>query len=196
MRDGFHAGVGAKAWRGDADRGVAGKGGRIRGYYDLSANEGIAQLNSHIDLLVNEMIDLRVVGHHRPTVTRLSVFPCPPGCAMNSCRLRRGRDRGAAWDPWRRSRQLCHASRSAPHLAVMRPSPTGTPSEPIIAAVCAEAADQDPNLLTLEDGSVLLTSFSWNPMRGTSLTGLGVRGVEGVGRLHAHRFAPGCHVTP
>ena len=36
---------------------LVGKAGRIRGYYDLSANEGIAQLNSHIDPLVNETID-------------------------------------------------------------------------------------------------------------------------------------------
>ena len=74
----------------------------------------------------------------------------------------------------------------------MRLSPTGHPvSEPIIAAVCAEAADQDPNLLTLEDGSVLLTSFSWNPMCAgdLALPGFGVRGVEGVGRLHAYWFA-------
>ena len=78
------------------------------------------------------------------------------------------------------------------HLAVMRLSPTGHPvSEPIIAAVCAEAADQDPNLLALEDGSVLLTSFSWNPMCAgdLALPGFGVRGVEGVGRLHAYWFA-------
>ena len=39
------------AWCWWVRRGVFG------GYYDLSANEGIAQLNSHIDLLVNETID-------------------------------------------------------------------------------------------------------------------------------------------
>jgi protein SCO1/2 len=61
MRDGFMLGVregqnGLAAAH--ADRVVlVGKAGRIRGYYDLSANEGIAQLNSHIDLLVNETID-------------------------------------------------------------------------------------------------------------------------------------------
>ena len=58
MRDGFLLGVregtGGLA-AAHADRVVlVGKGGNIRGYYDLSANEGIAQLNGHIDLLAKE----------------------------------------------------------------------------------------------------------------------------------------------
>ena len=62
MRDGFKLGVrdgqnGLAAAH--ADRLVlVGKAGRIRGYYDLNGNEGIAQLNAHIDLLVKEKLDL------------------------------------------------------------------------------------------------------------------------------------------
>lgn len=61
MRDGFLLGVR------DGDNGLAaahadrvvlvGKAGQIRGYYDLNTNEGIAQLNSHIDLLAKEKIE-------------------------------------------------------------------------------------------------------------------------------------------
>jgi protein SCO1/2 len=60
MRDGFMLGVregqnGLAAAH--ADRVVlVGKAGRIRGYYDSSSNEGIAQLNGHIDLLVKETL--------------------------------------------------------------------------------------------------------------------------------------------
>ncbi len=58
MRDGFLLGVregtGGLA-AAHADRVVlVGKQGKIRGYYDLSTNEGIAQINGHIDLLAAE----------------------------------------------------------------------------------------------------------------------------------------------
>ena len=58
MRDGFLLGVregtGGLA-AAHADRVVlVGKQGKIRGYYDLSTNEGIAQINGHIDLLAVE----------------------------------------------------------------------------------------------------------------------------------------------
>ncbi len=78
------------------------------------------------------------------------------------------------------------------HLALMRLDASGVPLEsPRIAPVCAEAADQDPNLLALSDGSIVLASFSWNPMCAgdLALPGFGVRGPEGVGRLHAYWFS-------
>ena len=58
MRDGFLLGVregNAGLAAAHTDRVVlVGKYGQIRGYYDLSANETIAQLNGHIDLLMKE----------------------------------------------------------------------------------------------------------------------------------------------
>jgi hypothetical protein len=77
------------------------------------------------------------------------------------------------------------------HLALMRLAGDGAPlGEPWIAPVCAEAADQDPNLLVLASGRVLLTSFGWNPMAvgALALPGFGARGPEGVGQLHAYYF--------
>jgi hypothetical protein len=78
------------------------------------------------------------------------------------------------------------------HLALLDLDAQGKPlTEPRIAEICPEAADQDPNLLLLENGDVLLTSFSWNPMPAgdLNLPGFGARGPEGVGRLHTYWFA-------
>ncbi len=78
------------------------------------------------------------------------------------------------------------------HLALIDLDGLGRPiGEPRIASICAEAADQDPNLLLLDDARVLLASFAWNPICAgdLSLPGFGVRGPEGVGRLHAYWFA-------
>jgi hypothetical protein len=84
------------------------------------------------------------------------------------------------------------------HLALLDLDGMGQAlGEPRIAPVCAEAADQDPNLLVLDEGRVLLASFAWNPICAgdLSLPGFGVRGPEGVGRLHAYWFALwGCNV--
>ncbi len=84
------------------------------------------------------------------------------------------------------------------HLALMDLDGHGRPiGEPRIAPICPEAADQDPNLLVLDDTRVLLASFAWNPICAgdLSLPGFGVRGPEGVGRLHAYWFALwGCNI--
>ena len=69
MRDGFMLGVregqnGLAAAH--ADRVVlVGKAGRIRGYYDLSANEGIPSQQPHRSVGQRDDRPLRVVGHHR-----------------------------------------------------------------------------------------------------------------------------------
>ncbi|MDE0883087.1 MAG: sialidase family protein [Myxococcota bacterium] len=78
------------------------------------------------------------------------------------------------------------------HLALLDLDAHGKPlTKPRIAEICPEAADQDPNLHLLDNGEVLLASFSWNPMPAGDLTlpGFGARGPEGVGRLHAYWFS-------
>ena len=140
---------------------------------------------------------MKVLGHHRLYGDHRFNAAFPSLCRLADGRLllafRRGRDS--------RSMHGIHGldlgtfvthldPRS--HLALMYLDAEGQPqSEPHIATVCPEAADQDPNLLALDNGTILLSSFAWNPMCAgdLALPGFGVRGPEGVGRLHAYWFA-------
>ncbi len=140
---------------------------------------------------------MKVLGHHRLYGDHRFNAAFPSLCRLADGRVllafRRGRDSRAMHGihGLDLGAFVTHLDPRS-HLALMYLDADGVPqTEPHIAAICPEAADQDPNLLALDNGTVLLSSFTWNPMCAgdLALPGFGVRGPEGVGRLHAYWFA-------
>ncbi len=85
-------------------------------------------------------------------------------------------------------RQVDHVD-SRSHIALLQLDPELRPLGPVTSLPCdPEAADQDASLLTLDDGSLLLASFSWYPFPARLLAS-----VEGhIGHCHGSMEDTGC----
>lgn len=109
--------------------------------------------------------------------------------------FRRGRDPGwiheASGDWVHPDRWATHVDARS-HLALVRLNPESLEptGEAEILPIDPEAGDQDPNLLRLPDGRILVSSFAWYPLPSGTMPmlpawgGPGEWSPEGVGQLH------------
>ena len=194
MRDGFMLGVaGANGLAAaQVDRVLVVRRGVAWGYYDLSANEGIAQLNSHIDLLVNETIDPE--SRRSPSTLRRA------NAAPSLARLRDGTVCSPFVEDATRGRWGTHGVDLGSFVAsgsALTPPSCGSPrtlSEPT-AAVCGRPPIR-PEPADARGRVGPSTSFRGTDVcGGPAYRGLACAG-RGVGRLHAYWLRSGCHGPP